>query len=105
MKDLIIKYLRESLNTKRILRKKIVLLEDQIEKMLENAKEREIAKEELSKKASNMQKKARELNQKLTLMTIENNTNKEIINTLTKKVEKYERREEKRKKDNDAKKR
>ena len=105
MKELIKKYLIDSLNTKRILRKKIVLMEEQIETMIENAKERELAKEELSKKASMMQKKARELNKELAMMTMENNTNKEIINTLTKKVEKYERREEKRKKDNNAKKR
>lgn len=105
MKELIKKYLMDSLNTKRILRKKIVLMEEQIETMIENAKERELAKEELSKKASMMQKKARELNKELAMMTMENNTNKEIINTLTKKVEKYERREEKRKKDNNAKKR
>lgn len=105
MKELIKKYLMDSINTKRILRKKIVLMEEQIETMIENAKEREIAKEELSKKASNMQKKALELKKELAMMTMENNTNKEIIKTLTKKVEKYERREEKRKENNNAKKR
>lgn len=105
MKELIKKYLMDSLNTKRILRKKIVLMEEQIETMIENAKERELAKEELSKKASMMQKKALELKKELAMAKMENNTNKEIINTLTKKVEKYERREAKREKINNAKKR
>ena len=105
MKELIKEYLRNSLNTNRALRKKIVLLEEQIEKMIENAKEREIVKEELSEKASKMQKKAAELNKKNILLEAENKQAVELVKKLTKKVEKLENERAKREKDTTTKKR
>ena len=86
----IIEYLQNTIITKRNLTKKIETLEEQIDKMIENAKIRNEALDSLKEKANKFQKKAREEHKLRCKLEIELN---EIKNKLEKENKKCQTKE------------
>lgn len=71
LKDKIVEYLNETIKTKRSMQKQIESLNEQINKMIENSKERNLQLDFLKNKSRNLQKKLREEHKNYCTLEIE----------------------------------